>query len=124
MKKYLAFNPDGTLYQECTVSVLPDDDMIYIDASTVDPYPDIFSKICTLVNGEVITEDFPEVVLPDRILLRDVRSERTRLLKESDWTQVPDSPANTSEWATYRQALRDITDGIDLQNVTWPTPPE
>ena len=111
MKKYLAFNPDGTLYQECTVSVLPDDDMIYIDASTVDPYPDIFSKICTLVNGEVITEDFPEVVLPDSILLRDVRSERTRLLKES-------------EWATYRQALRDITDGIDLQNVTWPTPPE
>ena len=56
MKKYLAFNPDGTLYQECTVSVLPDDDMIYIDASTVDPYPDIFSKICTLVNGEVITQ--------------------------------------------------------------------
>jgi hypothetical protein len=41
-----------------------------------------------------------------------IRNKRTALLKESDWTQYPDSPLNVEqkqEWAIYRQALRDIT---------------
>ena len=40
-----------------------------------------------------------------------IRAKRDRLLKESDWTQYPDSPLNVEqkqEWAIYRQALRDI----------------
>jgi len=35
---------------------------------------------------------------------------RNKLLQESDWTQLTDSPADKAEWAVYRQALRDITD--------------
>ena len=45
-----------------------------------------------------------------------VRSHRDMLLMESDWTQMPDSPLSDSkkaEWATYRQALRDITKNCD-----------
>lgn len=41
-----------------------------------------------------------------------IRNKRTALLKESDWTQTVDSPLSAEQkqaWATYRQALRDIT---------------
>ena len=53
-----------------------------------------------------------------------VRNERNRKLTESDWTQLADSSANTTDWAAYRQALRDLpsTDGFP-HNVTWPTEP-
>ena len=53
-----------------------------------------------------------------------VRNERNQKLAESDWTQLADSSANTTAWATYRQALRDLptTDGWP-HNVTWPTEP-
>ncbi len=38
-----------------------------------------------------------------------IRSQRTDKLKDSDWTQVADAPVDQAAWATYRQALRDIT---------------
>lgn len=53
-----------------------------------------------------------------------VRTERNQKLTSSDWTQLADNTANTSAWATYRQALRDLpsTDGFP-HNITWPTEP-
>ena len=53
-----------------------------------------------------------------------VRAKRNKLLAESDWTQVADAPVNQAAWATYRQALRDITeqDGFPL-SVTYPESP-
>jgi hypothetical protein len=56
-----------------------------------------------------------------------VRGERNTQLAECDWTQLPDAPltnTQTAEWATYRQALRDITDQADPFNITWPEKPE
>jgi hypothetical protein len=38
-----------------------------------------------------------------------VRRKRTELLNDTDWTQLADAPADAATWATYRQALRDIT---------------
>ena len=57
--------------------------------------------------------------------LADLRAERTRRLAETDWTQNPDVPeATKTAWATYRQALRDITiTQQDLNGCDWPTPP-
>lgn len=54
----------------------------------------------------------------------EVRNQRNQLLKDSDWTQVADAPVDKTAWATYRQALRDITsqEGFPF-NVTFPTPP-
>lgn len=52
-------------------------------------------------------------------------SNRASLLQASDWTQLPDVPLATKEaWATYRQALRDITSqpGYPLE-VVWPVAP-
>jgi hypothetical protein len=53
-----------------------------------------------------------------------VRNERNQKLAASDWTQLADSSADASAWATYRQALRDLptTDGWP-HNITWPTKP-
>ena len=44
------------------------------------------------------------------------RNIRNTKLINSDWTQVVDSTADKAAWATYRQALRDITkqDGFPL----------
>lgn len=54
-----------------------------------------------------------------------VRNQRDRLLQASDWTQLPDVPLTTKEaWATYRQALRDVTLQPDPFNITWPQPPQ
>jgi hypothetical protein len=49
--------------------------------------------------------------------LERMRLHRDRLLKESDWTQLPDAPCNREAWATYRQALRDFP-------ATWTAGPE
>ncbi len=53
-----------------------------------------------------------------------VRKQRNDLIAACDWTQLPDSPVDKAEWATYRQALRDITKqpGFPLA-VDWPTQP-
>jgi hypothetical protein len=54
----------------------------------------------------------------------NVRRRRNKLLTDSDWTQLPDVPLATKEaWATYRQALRDVTEQPDPFNIVWPTPP-
>jgi hypothetical protein len=52
-----------------------------------------------------------------------IRAERNKLLVESDWTQLPDAPVDAAAWATYRQALRDITDQANPFAVIWPESP-
>lgn len=58
-------------------------------------------------------------------LPQQVRTQRDNLLKQCDWTQVPDSPVNKEAWAIYRQALRDITNQSGFPtDVFWPTKPQ
>jgi len=58
--------------------------------------------------------------------IADVRSKRDRLLAETDYLALSDQTL-TAEMTTYRQALRDITDGVtttsDIDAITWPTKP-
>ena len=45
----------------------------------------------------------------------DIIDKRNSKLRDSDWTQIPDSPLTAEkklEWATYRQALRDIPNNL------------
>ena len=53
------------------------------------------------------------------------RALREKLLQESDYTQYIDvTLPNKEAWATYRQALRDITKQSGFPtNITWPTKP-
>ena len=61
------------------------------------------------------------------IMMIQLRMDRNSRLIASDWTQFTDSPLSPekkTEWATYRQALRDLPGTVtDPTNVTWPTPP-
>jgi len=61
-------------------------------------------------------------------LANAVRADRDARLSACDWTQLPDAPLTTgikAEWATYRQALRDLTKQSTFPaSVTWPAPPE
>lgn len=59
-----------------------------------------------------------------------LREKRNRKLAETDWRASSDLTLS-SEWSTYRQALRDLPstatptldDNGNLQNVTWPEEP-
>ena len=57
-----------------------------------------------------------------------IRSERDRLLKESDWMALSDSATMTDEWKAYRQALRDLpADATFDENgmvIDWPQDPQ
>lgn len=53
-----------------------------------------------------------------------VRAERDAKLAASDWTQVADAPVDKAAWATYRQALRDLTVQAGFpSSITWPSEP-
>lgn len=52
-----------------------------------------------------------------------IRADRNQRLADCDWTQLPDAPVNAEDWASYRQALRDITTQSDPFNIQWPTEP-
>ena len=67
--------------------------------------------------------DIAEKNSPERKWAK-IRADRDQLLKDSDFTQLEDSPKNKLAWKTYRKALRDITDQPDPDNITWPVAPE
>ena len=55
---------------------------------------------------------------------KSVRTQRDEKLKDTDWTQVADAPVDKEAWATYRQALRDLTKESGFPwDMTWPTEP-
>lgn len=59
--------------------------------------------------------------------LKTIRSKRNALLSACDWTQLPNSPLTTAkvtEWATYRQVLRDFPGNCDPAAPVWPVQPE
>tara|TARA_B100000035_G_scaffold215908_1_gene185008 strand:+ start:13 stop:300 length:288 start_codon:yes stop_codon:yes gene_type:complete len=61
----------------------------------------------------------------DREIAR-VREKRNRLLAETDYLALSDNTL-TSDMTTYRQNLRDITNGVDTVDkcnaISWPTKP-
>jgi len=58
--------------------------------------------------------------------IASVRSKRNALIKETDYLALSDNTLS-AEMTTYRQALRDITDGVttveQCNAITWPTKP-
>jgi hypothetical protein len=88
-----------------------------------------------LLNGVIIEmtqAEIDEQTKPESEIfnehMENLRDKRNNLLKQSDWTVLPDSPiADKTAWQTYRQELRDITNGLttveQVEAVTWPTKP-
>ena len=68
--------------------------------------------------------DADGIVAKDAEQAKSVRATRNSLIAECDWTQVEDSPVDKAAWATYRQALRDLTLQAGFPfDVTYPTKP-
>jgi hypothetical protein len=63
--------------------------------------------------------------MKDEEFATNARSQRDKLLTESDWTQVADAPVDKAAWAAYRQALREVPEqeGFPV-TITWPVKPE
>jgi len=71
--------------------------------------------------------EIPLAVPTLEIEMAAIRSRRNQLLRESDFTQLPDYPATDTQRAevkAYRQALRDIPEEIDdPSRLVWPVMP-
>lgn len=92
------------------------------------------AKEFNITTGEII--DVPDMPIADETTryntaLNILRQERNSLLAQSDWTQLGDAAltdAKKTEWATYRQQLRDLPSSLttndDIDNLVWPTQPE
>ena len=92
-----------------------------------------------IVNGteidmtvEEITEFQSQQIIPDlfQIALKHLRLERNKLLADSDWevTMAKEKGTNlSSAFKTWRQELRDITEGLttveEVEGVVFPTKP-
>lgn len=80
--------------------------------------PHLYDGMCCTVNVEPLTAE--ELQARVYTQWQVVRNQRNQMLKDSDWTQVADAPVDKTAWATYRQALRDITTQPDPFNISWP----
>ena len=86
----------------------------------------------TTVDGKTVTKAEHEAAYQatlDAATAEGHRTTRNKLLVDSDWTQVNDSPlANDvkTSWAVYRSELRGITDldeWPNLEDADWPVAP-
>ena len=109
------------------------------DSKVVSAWADSANANANRNGGTVVEIDGPvgdttNKVYSDGALVTDtvelaasIRVKRDGLLRASDHTQVTDVPESSlqstkAEWATYRQALRDIPSQSGFPNtVVWPT---
>lgn len=96
-----------------------------------------YSETQKIVAGEPTLEDgkwtqnwnVVELTEQELSILKDsnaqeIRDKRDNLLKESDWSQLPDVQVDKALWVKYRQTLRNITlqSGFPLE-IQWPIAP-
>lgn len=63
-----------------------------------------------LLNGETLVESISPSLAKSVDSYR-MRADRSAALRNSDWTQMPDTPMSAQQkqaWAVYRQQLRDL----------------
>ena len=122
MKNITIYNPStGTIIN--TLAIMSDDFTHGEGEASIEGFypPNIYH----------IVDGAPVETVPEAPMIERIRSHRTVYLKNSDWTQGDDSPLTSekkTEWATYRQALRDLPDtqngATNFDSVVWPVPPE
>ena len=120
--------PDAVLSEWGVYPVTVEDQPSYTERTQVctrNAQPVLTNGVWT-VGWTVTDKTAEEVQQYDDNVAASNRSTRDSLLSDSDWTQVADAPVDATTWATYRQALRDITDHAnwpDLLEANWPTKP-
>jgi len=119
-------NP-GTSFPETISDALLESFSVYpvtpAEIPTHDRLTEYASKSISQVDGAWV-ENWTVERLDEETAAANVRGYRTKLLKQTDWTQLSDAPGDTGAWATYRQALRDISSQADFPyNIAWPEEP-
>ena len=94
-------------------------------ALTEEQWSEAQSNRCRVINGvhTVVPVTQEEEIDKSWAILR---STRDFLLKDCDWTILPDSPFSEEkkqEWVVYRQALRDLPQTVDINNIVYPEKP-
>lgn len=80
--------------------------------------PHLYDGMCCLVDVAPLTAEELQARVDTQWAA--IRSQRNQMLKDTDWTQLADSPVDKASWAAYRQALRDLTKQADPFKITWP----
>lgn len=66
----------------------------------------------------------PEPAKDNKITWDTIRSKRNQLIRDTDWTMIPDATIDQAQWAAYRQILRDLPQTYDNpEDVVWPAQP-
>ena len=93
-------------------------------------YQTSFANGVEQIDGQWFTKysvadmDADAIAAKDAEQAKAIRDQRNTKLSETDWTQVADAPVDKTVWATYRQALRDITTQSGFPwEITWPDAP-
>ena len=100
-----------------------------VDAGFTGPYerPEYDEEIETQ-SWDSELGDWITTQIPDEVFWERLRAQRNYMLASSDWSQLSDAPLSSSkktDWATYRQALRDLPENTeDPKEVTWPLQPQ
>lgn len=120
---WLYFNKiDRSFSHSCTVQQPAEYVTEYIEVEADDDLPlgwryTLEEDDVTITTHEKISSTHSQ----NEYTLEQVRIFRNRLLAESDWTQINDSPLSSEkkvEWSSYRQTLRDITETLDISSIT------
>ena len=77
-----------------------------------------------MIISEFFSAELDPKNVPSDWWLERFRNWRISELLATDWTQLPDSSADSGKWAIYRQALRDLPAVKDFANAELPTRPE
>ena len=101
--------------------------------SYVDDYTKVITEGTPILSGSTYIQVWNSVdATEEQIATKkaekwlEVRDMRDSLLSQSDWTQFQDSPITGSkltEWQTYRQSLRDVTNQENPFDLIWPSKP-
>jgi hypothetical protein len=123
IKQLITINALKASPQEGKIDITDEEIPSELDETNLHEYRYVDGVIRKALDSEIEELDFDIEEYKDCI-----RTERSKLLSESDWTQGQDTPLSETkrlEWATYRQELRDILEqDMDFKNPTWPEPPQ
>ena len=131
--EFRALHPNTSLPQQLTESLINElGGDVVLEGPQAQPtrYQVAFADGVEQIDGKWYTKysvaemDAEAITAKDAEQAKSVRDQRNTKLTESDWTQVADAPVDKQLWATYRQALRDISTQSGFPwEVTWPDAP-
>ena len=124
---FVTLFPSTTLGQEGYTLVA----VTQVTQPTIDPITQDIAEGTPIVENGVWTQVWnvtqassEEIAQRNASQASNVRKQRDAKLTKCDWTQVADAPVDKATWATYRQALRDLTKETGFPwTITWPTDP-